>query len=135
MLAIIQLYLLLFPLTPSRPAQSQPSKSPELSSRLKVRVENYSLSGKNLPDALRKVGSVFKIPMGIEWVAKISTGDPINLSFANTTVWEIIQSAVSREPDYSVEEKNGILHVYSPHLLTERENFLSLTISEFDAEN
>lgn len=110
------------------PATSSPTVSDQLASKLGTRVPKYDLNAGNFVDALTRVGSEFQVPMGIEWVNASAARVKLNRSWKDVTVEEIIQTIVKTQPGYEILVRGGIVRVYSPKLIPERQNFLRLHI-------
>jgi len=86
-------------------------------------------------DALLKVASEYKIPMGMAWVRTTAAMRGVKLSKKDATVEEIIQALVKTQPEYTMTTKNGLVHIFAPGLVPDRENFLRLKVPEFEVQN
>lgn len=103
----------------------------DLRFKLNRTVQNYSLNANNFLDALTRMAADFKLPMGIEWVATSEAKTEFSHLWESATVEEIIEQIVKTQPNYEVQIWNGVLHILSPKLIPERQNFLKLRIGHF----
>jgi hypothetical protein len=103
----------------------------DLSAKLNKRVMKYDLGALNFVDAFLHVASDFQIPMGIAWVDTPAARAEQAFTWEETTVQEVIQAIAKTQPGYQVQIRNGVVHVSSPGLPPEAENFLSMKIKTF----
>lgn len=73
--------------------------------------------------------------MGIEWVSQPSARARIDLSFKHTTVQQVLQAIVNAQPGTKMVTRRGIVHIFSPELIPDRENPLKLSINGFEVRN
>ncbi len=106
-----------------------------LEAKLQTHVTDYQLVADDFADALGKVASEYKIPMGIVWVRTPAALRGVKLSKKDATVQEIIQALVKTQPEYTMTTKRGLVHIFAPGLLPDRENFLRLKVPEFEVHN
>jgi hypothetical protein len=106
-----------------------------LAERLRTPVQSYTLKAGNFPQALLKIGSQFKIPMGIAWVRMPSALTKVDLSWKHTTVQGIIQAIVRTQRGYDVEIGESIVHIAPVNLVPDKEDFLSLRVTNFSVRN
>jgi hypothetical protein len=103
--------------------------------RLQTKVQNYKLSEPTFLDALLKVGSDFKVPMGVELVKSQSVLRPVDRSWREATAMEILTALVRGETGYRLRVDDGILHVFAKDLVDQRSNFLNIRIKKFDVQD
>lgn len=111
-------------------SRSQPSA--ELRARLAAHVKGYTVSADNFADALVKVAGNFKIPMGIAWVRTSAAARPVRLAWKDTNVRGIIQGITHTQSGYGVGIEGSVVHVYPRALVPQRDDFLSLTLPQFE---
>lgn len=114
---------------------SHSKESLELRTRLQAPVHSYSVTANACVDALIEVAGQFKFPIGIMWAWKPSESKPIHLSWSDATVEQVVEDIVRTRPGYVIEVRNAIVHVAPRDRIPNKENFLRLTISTFDARN
>lgn len=117
------------------PATSRPQTPESLSTKLSKRLTNYNLGTCNFVDALVQVSSEFQIPMGIAWIGTPAARAEVPFLWKEVTVREVIEAIAKQQPGYSVQVRNGVVHIAAPELIPERENFLNLRIKEFQVRN
>lgn len=132
MFRIVTLCALMMQIPPTGPRAPKPGSPVELSAKLHVRARNYALKAGNFGDALLRVAGELRIPMGIEWVETTPALRDVNFFWADATVEEVIKDIVKSQPGYQTETKNGVLHVFAPALVADRESFLKVKVPEFD---
>lgn len=103
----------------------------DVSAKLDKRVLNYNLGLSNFVEALVQVGTDFQIPIGITWVNTPGARAERAFAWKDATVQEIIEAVAKTQPGFQVLVKNGVVHVFSPELPPERENFLTMKIKAF----
>jgi hypothetical protein len=131
----IALFLFLFHSHHMFLVDSYSQRPGDLDVKLHTSVHNYQLQAGNLVEALTRVATDFNIPMGIEWVNTSSARVKINLSFKDATVEQVLNSIVSGQPSTKIVIKSGIIHVFMPGLVPDRENPLKLTINKFEVHD
>lgn len=105
-----------------------------LDTKLRALVHNHQIQAKNFIEALTGLASEFQIPMGIEWVNTPASKVKLTLSWEDATVLQILKEIAKTQPGYQMAVKNGVVHVYPPHLVPDRQNFLRLTLNEFEVD-
>jgi len=103
--------------------------------KLQARVANYSLVADNFLDALLRVASEYKIPMGIEWVRTPPAMRSVKLTWEVATVEEIIRGVVRSCPGHEMKAEDGVLRIFAPRLIPARQNFLKLRVHEFEVND
>jgi hypothetical protein len=116
-------------------AQAAPKESAALEAKLQTRVTDYQLVADDFVDALLKVAHEYKIPMGIVCVRTPPVMSGVKLSKKEASVQEIIQAIVKAQPGYTMTRKSGLVHIFGPGLVPDRENFLKLKVPEFEVHN
>jgi len=119
---------------PRSHSQTRPV-SEGVAAKLAVRISKYDLNAENFVDALMRVGSQFQIPMGIEWVDTPAARMRLARSWKDATVRQILWEIVHTQRDYEFAVENGVIHVHSPTLIPNRQNFLRLKIGRFDVRH
>ena len=114
-----------------RQTVSSLSETAALHLNLAARVQNYSLNANNFLDALTHVAADFRLPMGIEWVNRPDAKVSFNQSWKNVTVKEILRDIVKTQPNYEVQIRNGVLHILTPRLIPDQQNFLNQKVGDF----
>lgn len=110
--------------------QPQTTEFPQTA--LTTTVENYALSENSFVEALTRVASRFKLPMGIEWTKDPSAHRPVNLSWKRTTIREVLESVVKSVPGYQFDFRDGVVHVHYPNSRADPHNFLNLHVESFE---
>lgn len=127
MRAILFALLLLFSAA-CVPAQGQTTS---LQAKLDARVARYSLTAKDLADAILKIAKQFDLPVGIEWLKDKEALQGLSLAWKDATVGDIIGSVVKKYPPYRFQVEDGVLHVFRPDLLNDSHSFLNLKVPDF----
>lgn len=135
MLSKASLFLVIFGFLQLAPTVSTSPASEELDAKLNKRLTNYNLGVTNFVEALIHVSSEFRIPLGIAWINDPGARTERSFAWKQATVKDVIESIVKTEPDYKVEIRNGVIRVFSPGLVPERQNFLRVKIKEFEVVN
>lgn len=135
MLSTLGLCLLVMQIPGAQHTQLGKRGSVGLEAKLQTHVTNYQLVADDFLDALLKVASEYKIPMGVVWVRTPAAMPGVNLSKKDATVQEIIQSLLKTQPEYTMTAKSGLVHIFAPGLVPDRENFLTLNVPEFEVHN
>lgn len=107
----------------------------ELTTKLHKRTANYSLVGFNFAEALIRVSSDFRIPMGFTWVNTPAARAEIPFAWKDTTVQEIIESIAKKQPGYHVDVGDALVHISPLGLIPDRQNFLKLRIARFEVQD
>lgn len=126
-------FLNLLPAAPANGASTD--EAGELTSKLKVRVADYSLGAGDFVHALAGVASRFHLPMGIEWALVKDTEKPIHRTWHNTTVQEILTAVVREYPDYELDLRDGIVRVFPKGKSSPESDFLNLSLERFEVRN
>jgi hypothetical protein len=126
---------LIFALCSLAPAVSASPRSENLEAKLNKPLTDYKLGVTNFVEALIRVGSEFQIPMGIAWMKPTGAVAEVPFAWKQATVREVIESIVRTEPGYKVEVSGGVVHILSPRLIPESQNFLDLRIKQFEVVN
>jgi hypothetical protein len=108
--------------------------SDELNSKLDTRLHDYSLHAENFIGGLTSFAGQFAIPIGIEWVSTPEASTPLNFSWKDVTVREVLETIVQSQRGYEVQFRNGVVHVSSKRISPDQ-NFLLLKINAFDANH
>lgn len=98
------------------------------------RVPTYSLEANTFIEALLQVSNRFRFPMGVEWIKSVETAKPIQLSWTDATVTEIIQKVVSTQSGYDWKMEDGVIHVFQRSIMQDSRNPLNVTIESFDKD-
>lgn len=130
----IALFLLLFQTSWVLRASAGPRQPEDLDAKLRVIVHNHQLQASNFVEALTRAASQFQVPIGIEWVNTSRAKARVTLSWKDATVREIFDAIVKTQPDYEMQAKNGVVHVYSAKLIPDRQNFLRLSVNQFEVD-
>lgn len=105
----------------------------DLSAKLNRKVSDYNIGLLNFPGALLRISTDFRIPMGIVWTNSPATHAEMPLAWKHATVQEIIQSIAETQPDYRVQVRNGVVHVFPS--IPDNQNFLKVRIDAFQTQN
>jgi len=105
-----------------------------LRANLEVTVARYRLQNMNFIEALAKVGSDFKIPMGIAWVSTPRSRALVNLSWRNATVGRILETLTKTQPGYKMSIMTNVVRISPTGLFPETENPLELGIDSYAVE-
>jgi hypothetical protein len=97
---------------------------------LSTRVPTFHLSATSLADAVAKASVRFHVPIGLEWMKDAETLRPINRTWNDKSVLEIMSSIVASYPGYALKENNGIVNVFRQDLLKDSRNFLNLKLPD-----
>jgi hypothetical protein len=111
---------------------SNTESSQALDAKLQTRVVDYRLSTNSFLEALTKVAGEFKIPMGIQWVRNKRTQAPVNLTFKDASLIDIIRQIAQTQPGYTAKISHGVVHVFPQSVMADRRNFLNLRIGKFE---
>lgn len=107
----------------------------DLSLKLSRRLTNYSLGVCNFIEALVRVSTEFQVPMGITWVNNPEALAQMPYAWKEETLKDIIQTIAERQPGYQVQIANGVVHISSPGMVPDQQNFLKLKIGGFEVHN
>ena len=111
-------------------AQQSSSPGPSVPSDL---IPDYSLQATSFIDALLKIASQFRLPLGVEWIKSAGTLKPDSFFLTHTTVKDIIDAVVSTYSGYEWRmEEDGIVNVFQRDLVKDGRNPLNVTIKSFD---
>lgn len=117
------------------PVGAKAQLSDELDVKLKKHVHNYDLGVSNAIEALIRLSSEFRVPMGITWVKRrVAKADHV-FAWKDATVQQMIETIAKTEPGYQVQIKNGVVHVFLAGSIPERDNFLKTKIRSFNVYN
>lgn len=86
-------------------------------------------------EQLIEVAQHYKIPMGIEWIDKADEKAGPSALTAQPTVMSMVQSILDRVPGYTAEIKDGIVSIKSTSFAAHSQNFLNLTLPEYNINN
>ena len=125
--------VLLQPLWAQEPL-SQAESSQALDAKLQTRVVDYRLSTNSFLEALTKVAGEFRIPMGIQWVRNKRTQAPVNLTFKDASLIDIIRQIAQTQPGNTARISHGVVHVFPQSVMADRRNFLNLRIGKFEVQ-
>lgn len=100
--------------------------------KLGATVKSYKLSEPTFLDALVKVASDFKIPMGVELVKSPSVLRPVKHSWRETKVRGVLAALVRGERGYVLTVQDGIVHIFNANIVNQPSNFLNVRIKRFD---
>jgi hypothetical protein len=106
-----------------------------LQGKLQQRVARYAVTASNFPDALVRVAGQFEIPMGIVWVRSPATNAPIDLSWKDATVQQILSTIAKTQTGYAISIERGVVHIFPLDAIPDRQNFLRLPIKTFDVQD
>ena len=134
MFAKIVLSVFLFQSPGTAPPATPISVQEDLATKLRKHVSNYSLGVSSMTGALIQVSNDFQIPIGITWVNSPSARAERPFAWKDATVQEIIQTIANTQPEYNVQIKDGVIHVF-PNLIPDDQNFLKLKIKTFQVHN
>jgi len=98
---------------------------------LHMRVKNYTLNADNFLDALTKVATQFRLPMGVQWSENKATMRKVSRSWSNVDVQKVIQELVKAQQGYEFDVSDGVLHVFPKWTKSSRQDFLSLKLPKF----
>src|SRR6266849_6724312 len=135
MLAKIALLSVVFESFWMVPVASASPRLDDLTVKLSKRVTNYNLGVYSFVEALVHVSSEFEIPMGIAWVNTPAAKAEMAFTWKDATVQQVIEAISKTQPGYQVQLRNGVVHVFSPGSIPERENFLTWKIKAFEMHN
>jgi hypothetical protein len=107
----------------------------DLDKKLQAEVSGYTVAEDSFVQALTKVASDFKLPMGIEWVRDPGTVGKVNLSLRHTTVRSVIETLVATQKGYDSRKENGVVHIFQREVGSGERNFLNLTVEKFEVRN
>ena len=86
-------------------------------------------------EQLIEVAQHYKIPMGIEWTNEVDEKMEPSALAAQPTVISMLQSILKRVPGYTAEVKDGVVSIKSASLAANSQNFLNLTLPEYNISN
>jgi hypothetical protein len=135
MLTTAALFLLVLQASPMLPATSGSQGDENLDAKLRASIYNYHLQANNFVEALTRVASDFRIPMGIEWVDTPAARASVSLSWKNATVLEVLQAIVKTQPGFQMLVGKSVVHVSCSEFVPDRQNPLKLNISQFEVHN
>jgi hypothetical protein len=110
------------------------SSGDQLEQKLSTNVRDYSLTADSFADAFVKVATKFHIPMGIAWIDTREAETKQERSWKNATIADMIEAIAKTQPGYEVRTIHGVVHVY-PKLIPRQQDFLTIKIPDFNAEN
>jgi hypothetical protein len=116
-------------------AASGTQRHEDLDTKLRTNVSSYQVQANNFVEALTRVASEFRIPMGIEWLDAPAARARLTLSWKDVTVKEVLQAIVKTQPGFKLVVRTGVVHVLSPDRVPDRENPLKLSINAFEVHN
>src|SRR5947208_4054692 len=106
-----------------------------LSSRLQQRKVQYSIQAENFLQAVAQFASENEIPLGLEWTEDDATLKPVNLSWHNVAVAEILRGLVKNEPGYESTVDRGVVHIFQSGRMAPNRDFLTVPIELFDVKD
>jgi hypothetical protein len=115
------------------PSLAQAVPTDDLATKLGTRVAEYRLANLNFVEALIRIGSDFKLPMGIVWVNTPTARSKADFAWRNVAVRDILETVTEGQPEYAVVVTNGIVHISTKAILPEQ-NFLLLRLVSFHAQ-
>jgi hypothetical protein len=116
-------------------ASAKQKVSGDLTSQLNRKIDRYQLDVGNFGEALVKVASDFKIPLGIEWVDNSSSRTRLRRSWKDSTVLNILREIVGTQPTYKIDIGASVVHIWSTTLVPEYENPLRIVIPTYEVNN
>ncbi len=131
--------LALFLLVSLAPAQALsvgdvPYESIERS--LEQKRQHYEVAEQSFLQALSRLASEAKVPMGIEWIDSPAALKPVHLTFTNASFAEILHALLKSQGTYESEvSKLGIVHVFPRGALEDGTSFLNLYVKKFEVRN
>lgn len=116
-------------------ASFQPAPE-RLQGQLSATVGEYSLVAGSLLQALHRVASDFKLPMGVEWVRDADSLKPIRLSWTESSVQNVIERVVAQYPGYRISTDGSVIHVFREDIRSDSTNLMELRLGpvEFNEE-
>lgn len=132
-LAIASLGILLA-FCPSALPTPQKAPADQLSMKLAVRVPEYEVRASSYIEALVQTASRFQIPLGVEWVDTSAARGRLVGSWKNATVREIFWAIVRKQRGYRLNVADGVVHIYAPGAIPDRQNFLRIKVDHFEGE-
>lgn len=126
---VVCLFVLASPLIGRSQAQE------DLGRELQAEVSNYAVAEDSFVQALTKVASEFKLPMGIEWVRDAETVGKVDLSLSRTTVRGVIEALVATRKGYHWRAENGVVHIFRADISGDQRNFLNLRVDNFEVRD
>lgn len=109
---------------------------PDLRVNLAKRVADYNLGPISLVNALIRVSTDFKIPMGIALVDSPEARAVTSLAWKDVTVRQIIQQICTTPRERcTADAVHGVLHVFSTTSIPHQQNFLKKRIEMFTVNN
>ena len=112
-----------------------PQKPDDLSLKLSKQVTSYSLGKSNFIEALIRVSTDSQVPMGITWVDSPTALAQIPFEWKDATIQEIIESIAKTQSGYEVQIGNGVVHIFAPGTIPDRQNFLKVKIGNFEVHD
>lgn len=117
------------------PKQFQAAPAAEcLHKRLETRISAYTISADTFLQALTKAAADLQLPIGVEWIRNAESVKPVNLSWHDTTIHDIIDSLVKAYPGYEVDTAGEVVHAFPRALLTDKRSPLNIRILGFQAQ-
>jgi hypothetical protein len=116
-------------------ASAKQKASGDLTSQLNRKIDIYQLDVGSFGEALVKVASDFKIPLGIEWVDNSNSRTRLKRSWKDSTVLNILRETVGTQPAYKIDVGTSVVHIRSATLVPERENPLRIVIPTYEVNN
>ena len=116
-------------------ASARQKASSDLTSQLNRKIDRYQLEAGNFGEALIKVASDFKIPLGIEWVDNSNSRTRLKRSWKDSTILNILREIVGTQPSYKIDVGTSVVHVWSTTLVPEHENPLRIVIPTYEVNN
>jgi hypothetical protein len=117
------------------PTVSSASRNIELDAKLRMKVHDYHLQAHTFVEALTITASKFGVPIGIQWVNIAGPTSAVDLSWKDTTAYEILRTIVDTQPGLDMRIDKGVVHVLYPRLIPDRENPVELKIGAFRVNN
>lgn len=111
---------------------SPQQSTPRLQAQLDASVGEYSLMAGSLLQALHRVATDFKLPMGVEWMRDNDSLKPVRLSWTGTSVKNVIERVVAEYPAYRISTDRSIIHVFRDDIRSDPTNPLELRLGPLE---
>lgn len=102
--------------------------------KIETRIGHFESGGKPLVEIVLDLAYQYKLPMGLEYVDQAAATQPINLSFHNRPVRDVLAAIVGELPEYRMTV-SGLVQIYSPRARMDPSNLLNRTMRNFDLVN
>ena len=100
-----------------------------------ARIPDFTPVRGTVREQLVQVARHYKVPMGIEWALQSEEKEVKPVVGHALTVMALLNSILQAAPEYSLNVRNGVVHVSYTRYTVDSRNFLNLRIAEFTLTN